>query len=183
MRSSSALGQVVVDLLAHVEGRTTSRVSAGDDAQRAEADDRTGEASPSASRLSVTQRAVGGDHVERRNRCGQDAVAVPEPWVPVAQAPATEMCGSEPRLGSASPCSCSYRASSPYRTPGAHGDRLASGSNDRRGGHRGQRDESPIVSAIALKEWPVPRARIRPLVATSSCSSGTLDGLENRAAL
>jgi len=30
-------------------------------------------------------------------------LAGPEPWVPVAQAPATEMCGSEARLRSAKP--------------------------------------------------------------------------------
>ena len=43
--------------------------------------------------------------------------------------------------------------------------------------------ESPTVSAIALNEWPVPRARMRSLPATSSCSSATLVGLWKRAAL
>jgi len=38
---------------------------------------------------------------------------LPEPWVPVAVAPAMEMCGSEPRLASARPRSCSQAASTP----------------------------------------------------------------------
>lgn len=37
----------------------------------------------------------------------------PEPWVPVALAPPTEMWGSEPMLGSARPRSCAATASSP----------------------------------------------------------------------
>ncbi len=41
----------------------------------------------------------------------------PEPWVAVAHEPATEMCGSEPRLCSASPAAWSRSLSSPYRTP------------------------------------------------------------------
>jgi hypothetical protein len=36
----------------------------------------------------------------------------PEPWVPVATDPATEMCGSDAMFGSASPCRCTSRASS-----------------------------------------------------------------------
>jgi hypothetical protein len=39
-------------------------------------------------------------------------LASPDPWVPVATDPATEMCGSDPRLGSAHPRSCSARPSS-----------------------------------------------------------------------
>ena len=38
----------------------------------------------------------------------------PEPCVPVAIAPPTEMCGRDARLCSASPCSCSTGASRPY---------------------------------------------------------------------
>jgi hypothetical protein len=38
---------------------------------------------------------------------------LPEPWVPVAVAPAMEMCGSEPRLCSAQPRSWSHAASAP----------------------------------------------------------------------
>ena len=37
----------------------------------------------------------------------------PEPWVPVSHAPATEMCGSDARLGSARPAACSAAATSP----------------------------------------------------------------------
>ena len=37
----------------------------------------------------------------------------PEPWVPVAHAPATMMCGSEPVLGNASPASSTGPTSSP----------------------------------------------------------------------
>ena len=38
---------------------------------------------------------------------------LPEPWVPVAAAPAMEMCGSEPRLCSAQPFFSSQDASTP----------------------------------------------------------------------
>ena len=38
-------------------------------------------------------------------------LAAPEPWVAVAQAPATEMCGSEARLRSAKPLASSREAS------------------------------------------------------------------------
>ena len=38
----------------------------------------------------------------------------PDPWVPLATAPPTEMCGNEARLGSAQPSACSLAASSPY---------------------------------------------------------------------
>ena len=40
-------------------------------------------------------------------------LATPEPWVAVATAPATEMCGSEARLCRASPASASESASAP----------------------------------------------------------------------
>ena len=40
-------------------------------------------------------------------------LASPEPWVAVATAPATEMCGSEARLCSATPSRSSAPASSP----------------------------------------------------------------------
>ncbi len=38
-------------------------------------------------------------------------LATPEPWVAVAQAPATEMCGSEAMLRSAKPLASSREAS------------------------------------------------------------------------
>ena len=38
---------------------------------------------------------------------------LPDPWVPVAVAPAMEMCGSEPRLCSAQPLLSSQDASTP----------------------------------------------------------------------
>jgi hypothetical protein len=40
--------------------------------------------------------------------------ASPDPWVAVAIAPATEMCGSDARLASAIPCSPSVVDNSPY---------------------------------------------------------------------
>ena len=40
-------------------------------------------------------------------------LASPDPWVPVAVAPAIEMCGSEPVLCSAKPWECSAAANSP----------------------------------------------------------------------
>ena len=42
-----------------------------------------------------------------------DRLLTPEPCVPVATAPPTEMCGSDARFATARPCSCSARPSSP----------------------------------------------------------------------
>ena len=47
------------------------------------------------------------------HRGRQVAVATPEPWVAVATAPATEMCGSEARLCRASPAAASRSTSAP----------------------------------------------------------------------
>ena len=86
-------------------------------------------------------------------------------------------------VGQREPVPLQVRRELAVADPRAHGDGLSSGSRDSAAGIAASETESPVVSAIALKEWPVPRARIRSLDATSSCSSGTLDGLEKRAAL
>ena len=58
--------------------------------------------SPSARTMSIARTAV--DRLPLRS---------PDPWVPVAQAPATEMCGSEARLWRAKPAACRTGARSP----------------------------------------------------------------------
>ncbi len=47
-----------------------------------------------------------------RTADASEPLATPEPCVPVATEPATEMCGSEAMLGRASPCAWTTRASS-----------------------------------------------------------------------
>jgi hypothetical protein len=58
----------------------------------------------SASRLSVTRSPAAVTSSTARTAVARLPLRIPEPWVPVAQAPATEMCGSDPRFGSAQPC-------------------------------------------------------------------------------
>ena len=105
--------------------------------------------------------------------------------MPVAQAPATEMCGSEPRLGSAKPRAVQVRRELAVPDPRAHGDGLPLRVQlDSAGGSAASETESPAVSAIALKEWPVPSARIRVAAARPApAARRTLDGLWKRAAL
>ena len=55
-----------------------------------------------------------------RTAVGSEPLRMPEPCVPVAQAPATEMCGSEPRLCRAIPLACS--AAGDDAVPRAAGD-------------------------------------------------------------
>ena len=96
--------------------------------------------------------------------------------MPVAQAPATEMCGSEPSVRSARPARCTTGASSPNRTPAPTVTVARSRSTSMRGGRSAVQTWTPVVSAIGENECPVPSARIRSLPATSSCSCSTSTG-------
>ena len=104
----------------------------------------------------------------------------PEPWVPVAQAPATEMCGSEPRLCSARPARSSGPTSSPNRVPAL--TVTVSPAISSRGGRSCRLTRSPRVSATRLNECPVPSARIRSALATIPRSSSTDRGRNTRRA-
>ena len=96
--------------------------------------------------------------------------------MPVAHAPATEMCGSEPRLASAQPRSCSQLASSPYRRPALTVTWARSRSSSSTRGSPATETSTPPVSATSLNECPVPSARTRGLAATTCCSSATDPG-------
>ena len=93
--------------------------------------------------------------------------------MPVAHAPATEMCGSEPRLGSAQPSPFSPTASSPNRIPASTVTWARSLSSSSTRGNAATETSTPLVPAMSLNECPVPSARTRGLAATTCCSSAT----------
>ncbi len=74
-------------------------------------------ASPSRSLLSFTTSPPAVTISSADTAVARLPLVSPEPCVPVAHAPAIEMCGSDPRLRSAQPASFSRPASSPYRRP------------------------------------------------------------------
>jgi hypothetical protein len=76
----------------------------------------------------------------------------PEPCVPVAHAPATEMCGKDPRLRRAWPAACRCVANSPYRTPAATVTVARSASMSIVGGNAATDTRSPGESAMRLNE-------------------------------
>src|ERR1039457_3030129 len=109
-------------------------------------------------------------------------LAFPEPCVAVAQAPPTEMCGSDARLCRAQPSACSRWASSPYRIPAPTVTVARSGSISMTGGRSATETSTPAVSAMRLNEYPEPRARTWWLPETRSWSSSTLCGRCTRSA-
>ena len=137
-------------------------------------------ASASRSRVSRLPSAVTSSIA--RTAAGRLRLRSPEPWVAVAQAPATEMCGSEPRLGSAQPAASSRRARLPYLTPAPAVTVAAAVSMSATGGSPAVEMRSPTVSAIRLNECPVPRARACVLPATTAARPATVRGLRTRTA-
>ncbi len=97
----------------------------------------------------------------------------PEPCVPVATEPATEMCGSEAMFASAKPASCSSGASRAYVMRAPTRTLAAAPSISARSGIRSSTTRSPVVSATWLKECPLPSARTRELAETSRWSSSS----------
>ncbi len=97
----------------------------------------------------------------------------PEPCVPVATEPATEMCGREAMLASARPCACTVRASSAYRTPPETRTVRASRSTSITGGSPAidSRTPSGPGSAISLKECPLPSTRTLAPAATRALTA------------
>ena len=97
--------QALVDVLAHAEGRLDVQRQPGDHAQRAEVHRRRREdvrGRVSAESVTTSPSAVTSSSPE--TAVARFPLLMPEPCVAVAQAPATEMCGSEARLCSAKPC-------------------------------------------------------------------------------
>ena len=102
--------------------------------------------------------------------------------MPVATAPATEMCGSDGRLCSARPSAWSPAAISPRRMPALTVATVRSAAISRRGGRPATDTRSPVVSATGLNECPVPRVRNRSLARTIAWSASTLSGRRTLAA-
>ena len=94
-------------------------------------------------------------------------LASPDPWVAVATAPATEMCGSEARLCKAIPSRFRAPASSPYVTPAPRETVAAPRSTTTSAGSASSATSS-VLSAMSLKECREPSARTRRAAATIS---------------
>ncbi len=104
----------------------------------------------------------------------------PEPCVPVAIEPATEMWGSEAKLCSANPASWTARPSAAYVIhPEARTSRR-SASIDTSGAIPLSESMTDGESAMALKEWPEPSTRSRGEAATISRAASTLAAGANR---
>ncbi len=105
----------------------------------------------------------------------------PEPCVAVATAPATEMCGSEARLCSATPSSPSRSTSSPYFRPAPKETVCASWSTTTPAGSASSEcsassEISSVASAMAVKECREPSTCTLAAPATMSWSCSRLDG-------
>ncbi len=103
----------------------------------------------------------------------------PEPWVPVATAPATDRCGSEARFGSARPAASNASTTSPYRSPAATRACRCAVSISTAGGRPAIESCRPSVSASGLNEWPVPSTRTRRCDVTSSRTCSDRGGPEH----
>ncbi len=132
------------------------------------------------SRDTVTRSPPGTTRRIARTLAARTRLPTPEPCVPVAHAPATEMCGNEPRFGSANPAASSRCVSSPYRTPPLTTTVAVAGSTSMIGGKPATVSRSPVVSAIRLNEWPLPSTRAWVAPATICWTSSTLSGRWNR---
>ncbi len=103
-------------------------------------------------------------------------LATPLPWVAVAHAPATEMCGNDARLARAHPSSCSRIASSPYLIPPSTVTLRACWSSSTTRGSAASETRSPSVSAIVLNECRLPTTRSFVLAAAMDRTSATEAG-------
>ena len=87
-------------MLAHVVGRLDVE---GERVTTPSAPSPTTVPSKSGSPRATDELAAGPDELEPRHGVARSPFVSPDPCVDVATAPATEMCGSEARLASASP--------------------------------------------------------------------------------
>ena len=129
-------------------------------------------------RATAHQLAVGADELDaRRRRRPGTGCASPEPCVPVAQAPATEMCGSEPRLGSAQPCASQLERELAEAGAAADRDRARRRVDHGRDVEVGDADQVAVGVGDAVERVPgAERARSRGVLATRCCSSSTVVG-------
>lgn len=163
-------GQRGVDRLHDVEGGHRVEHEGRDDPERAQTDDGGLEGVVAAA--DDLERAVGPDDLDGGDRGGQGGIADPEPCVPVCTAPATEMCGSEARFGSARPCRCSSAARTACVVPAPTRTVSAAGSSSIGTSSRSSATSVPSVSATRLNECRDPRAfTLREEVMTSRTSS------------
>ena len=123
-------------------------------------------------RETVRSRPAPSSRVRRVTAVASDRLPSPDPCVPVATAPATEMCGSDARLASAQPRACRRVATSPYRLPPSTVTVRASVSSSNTRG-RCSSDTSRSLSTRSVKECREPTARTRGAAATTSASSST----------
>ena len=150
------------------------------DTQRAERDDAAVEPVGVVRTREPQQAPVGRDELERRDRATRASrCATPDPCVPVAIAPPIEMCGSEPRLCSAKPASCSGPDDLAEAQSGRHAHRPTLGvdlEHARQPRHRhevGRRVGDP-VEGVAGAERPGPGGprRRRPAARRPSTAGG-----------
>src|SRR5215216_6248361 len=165
--------------LADVVGRLDLEGEARDGAECAE---------PDYESLEVGVPALGRHDVAAGRHESSPATAVarlppasPEPWVAVATAPATEMCGSDAMLCSASRSRFSAAASSPYVMPAAKETVPAARSTTTSAGNPASVTSS-VESAMSVNEWRDPSTRTRGAVATILRSSSSVDGRCRRSA-
>src|SRR5690606_28738821 len=99
-------------VLAELERRDQIQRERGHHASAPRATTAPGKSSAPRSRVTRAPSAV----TSSRARTAADRLWLPgpEPWVPVATEPATEMCGSDARFASANPAACSSVASRAY---------------------------------------------------------------------
>src|SRR5699024_119314 len=117
--------------------------------------------SGSCSRDSSTRSPLAVTSSMARTEEANDRWAFPEPCVPVALAPPTEMWGREPMFDSASPASAAARASSPYRTPAETRTVRAVMSKSIVAGRCSSVTSSASLAAIVEEEWRGARGRGR----------------------
>ena len=107
-----------------------------------------------------------------------EAQRPPEPCVPVEMAPATLCRSMSPRLFSASPSPSSWELSRCRGVPASTVAVIADRSTLRMPTNRSGRSIRPSVTAMSLKEWPVPTILTRrPCRRAASTASTTWSGL------
>ena len=125
-------------------------------------------------RSTVTQRAVGGDQLNRGDRGGQHAVAVTRAMGAGGRAAGHRDVRQRRHVGQREPLRLQLRGQHPVPGAGADRHRRPRRIDADLGRQRGQRHQHAGSRRSALNECRVPSARIRAPPATSSCSSATL---------
>ena len=95
--------EVLVHVLTNREGRLDCQREPSDDAERSETDGETIHQVGVVISGDLDQVSGGRNELHCANCVARLPFPTPDPCVPVAQAPATEMCGNDARLASAQP--------------------------------------------------------------------------------